>query len=572
MKKILSFLVCISFLIPSFAQIPPQKVNNWYEFLGESNDTLLQLPAKLATQSAYRVPRSMYYNVGDSTHIHLWTGFNDIAIGGGSGGSGTVTGLHIGALDSLSPVLTGAQVINNTTLPVVYLQSVKQTGFPGLLGSTDYNHFETTYQYFHNTSPAEHTLVWWPDSATHNFGSSSRLIVLGDFAASSAGASNQKSVYVGFATAESCTNCQSDVWIGDDVGANVTTSNGQVFIGNNSCNNCVAGSQLNTTVGASVFQNAKTPVANTVIGNGAVQNCTSCSYNAAGGQLSENRDTSATRNADWGYGTNSGCTNCHDNASLGFEAGDFNTQGNFNTNVGSQAHAQDSVGNYNISVGVRSLTGFNNQNCIAIGDSSLYGNYPNAGSGTRGSNRTIAVGNSISVFSSGNGTDWINSILIGNNISPVSLGDTGRVNDLVIGDGIQPDTDNLAIIGRADQVIRFGNGGMTQATFNAQPVHASNMQFISDAGTYEYTDGSNSWKWRQVLTGSVSQTVSAATTITVTLPVTLGVTSYNVNISPTSAVAAIPWFISTKGTTSFVVNFTSAITGTATFDYTLILQ
>lgn len=72
------------------------------------------------------------------------------------------------------------------------------------------------------------------------------------------------------------------------------------------------------------------------------------------------------------------------------------------------------------------------------------------------------------------------------------------------------------------------------------------------------------------IAGSFSQVGSATTTFTVTLPYTQAGTSYKVNVTPTAALAAAPYYVNNKTTTSFDVVYLSGITGTVTFDWTLL--
>ena len=66
---------------------------------------------------------------------------------------------------------------------------------------------------------------------------------------------------------------------------------------------------------------------------------------------------------------------------------------------------------------------------------------------------------------------------------------------------------------------------------------------------------------------SFSATEAAATTITVTLPQTMPNNTYAVFPSPTSLLAATPWYITNKTTTTFDITYTTAVTGSLTFDY-----
>lgn len=67
--------------------------------------------------------------------------------------------------------------------------------------------------------------------------------------------------------------------------------------------------------------------------------------------------------------------------------------------------------------------------------------------------------------------------------------------------------------------------------------------------------------------GSFSGTGSATTTFTVTIGSTLGNSGYKVEVTPTSAVAAAPFYVNNKTTTTFDVVYLSAVTGSEKFDW-----
>jgi hypothetical protein len=72
-----------------------------------------------------------------------------------------------------------------------------------------------------------------------------------------------------------------------------------------------------------------------------------------------------------------------------------------------------------------------------------------------------------------------------------------------------------------------------------------------------------------ILSGSVSQVGTATTTFTVPIGITQANTSYKVNVTPTSALAAALFYVSNKTTTTFDVVYLAGLTGTVTFDWSL---
>lgn len=69
--------------------------------------------------------------------------------------------------------------------------------------------------------------------------------------------------------------------------------------------------------------------------------------------------------------------------------------------------------------------------------------------------------------------------------------------------------------------------------------------------------------------GSVSQSVSSATTVVVTFGGTQSDANYRIAITPTSDIAETASKVTTKTTTTFTVTYASAITGTCSFDWIL---
>lgn len=67
--------------------------------------------------------------------------------------------------------------------------------------------------------------------------------------------------------------------------------------------------------------------------------------------------------------------------------------------------------------------------------------------------------------------------------------------------------------------------------------------------------------------GSYSGTGTATLTFTVTIGFTMSNPTYKVQITPTTALAAVLLYVTNKTATSFDVTFISALTGTVGFDY-----
>lgn len=72
----------------------------------------------------------------------------------------------------------------------------------------------------------------------------------------------------------------------------------------------------------------------------------------------------------------------------------------------------------------------------------------------------------------------------------------------------------------------------------------------------------------QAIGGSYNQTVSAATTATITIP-TQANSNYKVSVTGSNSLSKVLYYVDSKTTTQFTVNF-SALTGTVAFDWVLI--
>lgn len=71
----------------------------------------------------------------------------------------------------------------------------------------------------------------------------------------------------------------------------------------------------------------------------------------------------------------------------------------------------------------------------------------------------------------------------------------------------------------------------------------------------------------QVIAGSFSGTGTATTAFVVTIGVTMANTTYKVNVTPTAALAAAVFYVTTKSTTQFTVTYLAGLTGTVSFDW-----
>ncbi len=106
--------------------------------------------------------------------------------------------------------------------------------------------------------------------------------------------------------------------------------------------------------------------------------------------------------------------------------------------------------------------------------------------------------------------------------------------------------------GAAAKGIILDNG--TRLTAGKIPIATTNGRLIDAVGTLPQA-------------GSVSTTGTSTTTFTVTIGTTMGNTTYQVSVTPTSSVTAAPFYVTNKTTTTFDVVYLSGLTGTVTFDW-----
>lgn len=71
------------------------------------------------------------------------------------------------------------------------------------------------------------------------------------------------------------------------------------------------------------------------------------------------------------------------------------------------------------------------------------------------------------------------------------------------------------------------------------------------------------------IAGSFSGTGTATTSFVVTIGSTMANSTYKVNVTPTDALSAALFYISTKTTTTFTVTYLSGLTGTVAFDWSV---
>jgi hypothetical protein len=105
----------------------------------------------------------------------------------------------------------------------------------------------------------------------------------------------------------------------------------------------------------------------------------------------------------------------------------------------------------------------------------------------------------------------------------------------------------------------------------SSPATALEIQNSDSAGVKYFFNGTSWLKYNAgIVAGNFSQVGTATTTFTVTIGTTQANTNYKVNVTPTALLSAAAFFVTNKTTTTFDVVYAAGLTGTVTFDWSLI--
>lgn len=137
--------------------------------------------------------------------------------------------------------------------------------------------------------------------------------------------------------------------------------------------------------------------------------------------------------------------------------------------------------------------------------------------------------------------------------------------------GLAATTDPSALLHLVSTSAGFLLPKMTTVQKNNIVSPATGLQvFDITVGNNSRFNGTAWINAKDILSGSFSQVVVAATVFTVTFGVTLPSANYQVSITPTSALSAALFFVTNKTTTTFQVTYLAGLTGTVTFDWEVI--
>lgn len=283
--------------------------------------------------------------------------------------------------------------------------------------------------------------------------------------------------------------------------------------------------------------------------------------------------------------------NISSNTALGNIALNANLVGTDNTAVGNGALSL-STSTLNTAVGSSALrnatTGGSN---TALGRSTLLNNI--------GGSLNVAIGRDAGRFIADATTPLTtvdNSILIGSFTYPNSNSET---NEIVIGHNTVGLGSHTTRVGNSSTVQTHLNGSltiggnttleasavadfvsttkgflvprMTTTQRNAISSPANGLQVFDTTLNRLMIYGGGFWGTIGALSGSYSTTGAATTSFVVTIGATMPNTTYKVNVTPTSSVAADRFFVSqaSKTTTQFTVTYLTPLTGSVTFDWSV---
>jgi hypothetical protein len=208
-----------------------------------------------------------------------------------------------------------------------------------------------------------------------------------------------------------------------------------------------------------------------------------------------------------------------------------------------------------LQVGVTNNTG------LIIGATTFSSNLP-----TSGFRLTYNTGNG-ATYTSGSGGGFYHDFVT-NSTSRFRVNDatTNVANNLYVG--------NISTAATAYLHIKAGTASANTAPLKL--TSGTNLTTVEN-GAIEY-DGSDLYvsanstrqKVNKGLNGSYSATGTATTSFTVTFGGTQPNSTYKVIVTPTNALTAAMFYVTSKTTTTFTVTFLSGLTGTVAFDWCLI--
>jgi hypothetical protein len=116
-------------------------------------------------------------------------------------------------------------------------------------------------------------------------------------------------------------------------------------------------------------------------------------------------------------------------------------------------------------------------------------------------------------------------------------------------------------------------GGTGLSFWNVGNIYNGTLQTIVSANrawVIKDSNGTFAFTSDLPLSGRYTTTASAQTTFTVTIGVTQPGTTYNVQVTPTSLIGATGYYVTNQTTTTFDVVYTTALTGTESFAWTVL--
>jgi hypothetical protein len=146
---------------------------------------------------------------------------------------------------------------------------------------------------------------------------------------------------------------------------------------------------------------------------------------------------------------------------------------------------------------------------------------------------------------------------------------TGSASDMQItaGRGININSNGSSVGGSATSIVIDSGFNLALSFTNTLLINGAAGN-VGDVITSNGSGAAQSWQ-PGPLSGSFSSGAAGATNFTVSIGVTEPSTTYKVQVTPTNALSALPYYVTNKTTTTFDVIYLTGITGTVGFDWTV---
>lgn len=369
------------------------------------------------------------------------------------------------------------------------------------------------------------------------------------------------SLFLGFSSRAAADNQTNQVVI---AGANgVGLGSDTWVLGNNltqfgrAWGNLLIGSSTNSGEALQVNGEAKITADASIYGLTVGRGGGAISNNTAVGNSVLNANLTGSSNLGVGFNALISSTSSH-NTALGAYALQSQTTGSSNTAIGRFAFSNNITGTYNVAIG-RDAGRYisDGTTALTVADNSIFIGGISKALADNGINQ-IAIG--------------YNTTSLGDNTTRIGVSATTQTHlngSLTIGSTTTLDASAIADFRSTTK--GFLPPRMTTTQRNAIATPANGLQVFDTDLNRLMIYGGGFWGTIGALSGSYSTTGAATTSFVVTIGATMPNTTYKVNVTPTSSVAADRFFVSqaSKTTTQFTVTYLTPLTGSVTFDWSV---